>query len=80
MEARVVWVEGRTFMGVSDSGHGVVLGARHNDKAAPGPSPMELLLIGLAGCAAFDVVLILERGREPISQFKIRTDDKETRT
>ena len=67
MEARVEWVGDRTFVGVSGSGHGLVMGARYQDRPAPGPSPMELLLLGLAGCTGFDVVMILERGREPIA-------------
>jgi len=67
MEARVEWVGERTFVGISGSGHGLVMGARYQGRPAPGPSPMELLLLGLAGCTGFDVVHILERGREPVT-------------
>lgn len=67
MEARVKWVEGRTFMGQSGSGHSVIMGASSEGEAAKGASPMELLLVGLGGCATFDVVLILERGREAVT-------------
>ncbi len=67
MEARVKWVEGRTFVGSSGSGHSIVLGsALEPGGPTPGPSPMELLLIGTGGCSAIDVVMILERGREPV--------------
>ena len=67
MKARVKWVEKRTFLGESGTGHGVVLG---NTRGADGhtlhPSPMELVLIGTGGCTAFDVVQILEKSRQPI--------------
>ena len=61
MKARITWTEGRTFIAESSSGHAVVLGN------PAGPSAMEMVLIGLGGCAAFDVVHILERSREPIA-------------
>jgi len=67
MKARVKWVEKRTFLGESGSGHGVVLGnTRDADGHSLHPSPMELVLIGTGGCAAFDVVQILEKSRQPI--------------
>lgn len=67
MKARVRWVHERTFLGESDSGHGVVMGASQGPEGpALGASPMELLLLGMGGCTAFDVVDILQRGREPI--------------
>jgi len=72
--ARVSWVEKRTFLGQSGSGHGLALGARHDGVPAPGPSPMELMLLGLAGCTAFDVVHILERMREPIATCDVSAE------
>jgi putative redox protein len=67
MKARVKWVHDRTFLGESHSGHGVVMGASQGpDSPALGASPMELLLLGMGGCTAIDVVDILQRGREPI--------------
>lgn len=67
MKARVKWVEKRTFLGESGTGHGVVLGTtRGADGHSLHPSPMELVLIGAGGCASFDVVQILEKSRQPI--------------
>jgi putative redox protein len=74
MDARVEWVGERTFVGVSGSGHGVVMGARYQDRPAPGPSPMEMLLLGLGACTAFDVVHILERGREPVTGCEVAVE------
>ena len=67
MKARVKWVEARCFTGEVEAGHRIVLGNAYEGSAKPGPSPMELLLIGTGGCAAFDVVHILQKGREPIT-------------
>lgn len=67
MKARIKWVEDRTFVGESGSGHKVVLGTAAGPEAqTPGPSPMEMVLIGTGGCSAFDVVHILEKGREAV--------------
>lgn len=67
MKARVKWVEDRTFVGESGSGHKIVLGTAFGPEGrTPGPSPMELVLIGTAGCSAYDVVHILEKSREAI--------------
>ncbi|WQO70022.1 OsmC family protein (plasmid) [Sinorhizobium medicae] len=75
MKARLKWVEGRTFVGESGSGHKVVLGtATGPDGPTPGPSPMEMVLIGTGGCSAFDVVHILEKGREAIEDCVVEMD------
>ena len=75
MKARIKWVEGRTFVGESGSGHKIVLGtAGGSESRTPGPSPMELVLIGTGGCSAVDVVHILERGREPVEDCIVELD------
>ena len=72
MTARVKWVEQRTFLGESGSGHAVVMdGAPEAGGRDLGVRPMEMLLLGLGGCTAFDVVDILERGREPVDDLAI---------
>lgn len=75
MKARIKWVEDRTFLGESGSGHTVVLGtASGAEGRTPGPSPMELVLIGTGGCSAFDVVHILEKGREPVEDCVVELE------
>ncbi len=74
MQARVKWAEKRTFLGTSGTGHSIVLGTGHDGGATPGPSPMELLLIGTAGCSAYDVVSILEKGRQNIEDVQVEVD------
>ena len=75
MQARVKWVEKRTFLGESGSGNVVILGT----DTSPGgqrrsPSAMELLLIGTGGCTAWDVVNILEKGREAVDDCADRAE------
>lgn len=66
MKARVTWVGDRTFTGSVEAGHTIAFGNAHGVSPKPGPSPMELILIGTGGCSAYDVVHILEKGREPV--------------
>ncbi len=75
MKARIKWVEERTFVGKSGSGHKIVLGTAPGPEGrTPGPSPMELMLIGAGGCSAYDVVHILEKGREPVEDCSVELD------
>ena len=75
MKATVTWAGERTFLGRTESGHAIAFGAAHGpDGLKPGPSPMELLLLGTGGCSAYDVVHILERGREPIMDVTVEID------
>jgi putative redox protein len=68
MEAAVTWVNGEQFVGVSTSKHAVPLDAA-KEKVAN--SPMELVLIGLCGCTATDVVSILRKKREPFTGVQV---------
>ena len=74
MQARVKWVEGRTFLGTSGTGHTIAFGNPHGDLPRPGPSPMELVLIGAGGCSSFDVVMILEKGRQQIRDVYVEME------
>ncbi len=68
MKARVKWVENATFLAESGSGHAVVMdGPPESGGRNLGPRPMEMMLIGLGGCTTFDVVHILKKSREPVT-------------
>jgi putative redox protein len=72
MKARVKFVDGMTFVGESGSGHAVVMdGAPEYGGRNIGIRPMEMLLIGLGGCTAFDVVQILRKGREDVTDCEV---------
>jgi putative redox protein len=81
MKARVRWIEDLNFVGQSGSGHAVVLGASQGtERPAQGASPMELVLIGLGGCSAIDVVLILKKGREAVSDCIVELEAERAAT
>jgi len=68
MQTRVKWIEDLTFMAESPSGHGILMSAG----AANGGKdtcyrPMELLLLGLGGCASIDVISILKKARQNVT-------------
>jgi putative redox protein len=68
MKARVKLIEGVSFVGQSESGHSVVMdGPPDSGGKNLGVRPMEMLLLGLGGCSAFDVVHILRKGRQQIT-------------
>ncbi|MDF3031340.1 MAG: hypothetical protein K0R03_1898, partial [Moraxellaceae bacterium] len=68
MQARVKWVQDVMFVTESGSGHAVVVdGAPEYGGRNMGPRPMELLLMGLGGCTAFDVVTILKKARQDVT-------------
>lgn len=75
MKARVKWVEKRTMLGESGSGHAVVMdGAKDGGGSDLGIRPMEMMLLGMGGCTMYDVVMILERGREKITGCDIELE------
>jgi len=72
MKARVQWLDGRAFVAESGSGHAVVMdGAPEAGGRNIGVRPMEMLLMGMGGCTAFDIVMILERMREKLTGMDI---------
>lgn len=75
IKARIKWLDGRAFVGESGSGHAVVMdGAPEAGGRNVGVRPMEMLLLGLGGCTAFDVVMILEKSREKITSCEVELE------
>ncbi|MCG9114962.1 OsmC family protein [Laribacter hongkongensis] len=70
MKARLKQIEGSRFLGESESGHGVVI----DPEKRFGASPMELVLMGAAGCSSYDVVSILKKGRQDVRDVTVEMD------
>ena len=73
MDAKVTWKGRMSFTGEAESGFTIPLGT---DPAVGGDSdglrPLELLAIGLAGCTAMDVISILQKKRQDVTDFEVK--------
>ena len=75
MKTRIVWLEDMTYVAQSPSGHAVVLdGPPELGGRNLGPRPMELLLMGMGGCTAIDVVNILRKSRQDLRGCEVQIE------
>ena len=71
MAARVKWIEGNTYLGTDVNGRAAVMpGAAHG----PGETLMQILLLALGGGALVDVISILQKQRQPLTDLEIEID------
>ena len=72
MKARIKWLEAAAFVAESGSGHAVVMdGPPDGGGRNIGLRPMEMVLLGVGGCSAYDVVTILEKSRQKVSDCRV---------
>lgn len=77
MQVTVKWLDHMSFVGETGSGHSLVMdGAPENGGRNMGARPMEMVLLGLGGCASFDIVLILQRARQQIRDCQVSISAK----
>jgi putative redox protein len=67
---RVTWVEKRQFIGTDSSKHTVVMSSQDEENGT-GISPSQLLMLGLGGCTAYDVVDILQKKRQRLTGLEV---------
>ncbi len=68
MKVRLKWIENVAFVAETESNHAIVMdGAPEGGGRNLGPRPMETVLAGTGGCTAYDVVSILRKSRQDIS-------------
>lgn len=72
-EAKVTWIGGKQFVAVSGSGHGMVLDTPADIGGNnTGPTPMELVLMGLGGCTGVDIAFILgDRMKQQVTGIEV---------
>src|SRR5690554_246099 len=75
MKATVKWVDNAMFLGESGSGHSVVMdGPESSGGRNMGVRPMEMLLLGMDGCASYDVMSILQKSRQQVTDCRAELD------
>ncbi len=68
MKAKVKWLEDVSFLAESETGHTVVMdGPESSGGRNIGIRPMELVLLGVGGCTSFDVITILQKSRQQVT-------------
>ena len=81
MKARIKWLEGMTLVGEAGSGHAVVMdGAPELGGRDLGVRPMEMLLLGMGGCTAIDVLHILQKGRQAVTDCVVELEAERAET
>ena len=68
VQAKLNWVDGFQFVARAENGPGIVL---DSSDGGSGPTPMQVVLMGVAGCTAMDVVSILKKKRANISDLQV---------
>lgn len=81
MKVRVKWIEGAAMLGESASGHALVMdGPPATGGRNLGPRPMEMLLLGMGGCTQFDVLLILRKARQEVTDCVVELSAERSET
>ncbi len=71
VQVKAVWKGGIAFEGINEAGHRVFMDSPIAEGGPQGPSPMQLLLMSLAGCTAMDVISILQKKRQAVTSFEV---------
>ncbi len=74
MKSTVTWTGDRRWLGQTESGHSIVIGTAHEDAPKPGPSAMELVLMGAGACSSYDVVSILQKSRQHVDDVIVELE------
>jgi putative redox protein len=75
LRVKIRWTDGVSFVAETDTGHEIVMdGPAEAGGRNLGPRPMEVVLAGTAACTAFDVVWILKKARQPVTDCVVEAD------
>ena len=81
MKTEINLVDGVAFNAISGSGHSVTMdGPPEAGGKNLGARPMEMLLMGLGGCSAYDVVTILRKSRQNVTDLAVKIEAKRAET
>jgi putative redox protein len=68
---KAIWQGGIAFESTNEAGQSVFMDSPIAEGGPKGPSPMQLVLMGLAGCTAMDVISILQKKRQDVAGFEV---------
>jgi len=72
MKSTIKWLENVSFEGKTETGHSIIMdGPPDHGGQNKGPRPMEMLLLGLGGCTTFDVMMILKKSRQTVTDCEV---------
>ncbi len=74
IQVRLNWTENMQFVARSENGPAIIMDSKDGGS---GPTPMELLLMGIAGCTGIDIVLILQKKRLQLNKLEIHISGKQ---
>lgn len=81
MKTRITWLEAMSYVARSPSGHALVMdGPPELGGGNLGPRPMEMLLMGMGGCTAVDVVSILRKAQQDLRSCEIELEAERAAT
>jgi putative redox protein len=79
--ATVKLAQGTSFLATSGSGHTITIdNSRDHGGQDLGPTPMELLLLGLAGCTGMDVIAMLRKARQDVTDYEVHAEGERAET
>jgi putative redox protein len=71
-EVKLEWLRSRMFVGTDHLGSSIAIGYQQEEEPrAQGINPSDMLLLSAASCSAYDVVQILEKGKQPLEDLKV---------
>ncbi|WP_108652889.1 OsmC family protein [Dongshaea marina] len=73
MKAKVKWIDEMQMQGTTESGHSLIM---DGSNPGNGASPMEMVLMAAGGCSTIDVVSILQKARQEISDCQVEIDSE----
>ncbi len=81
METQLMWAGNAAFIGRASSGHTVIMdGPVEGGGRNLGPRPMEMLILGMGACSTYDVVSILKKSRQEITDCEVKITSRRADT
>lgn len=78
-EVKLEWLRSRMFVGTDHLGTSIAIGYdRESDPEGKGVNPSDMLLLAAASCSAYDVVQILEKGKQPLENLSVEVQAEQS--